>query len=128
MYSIIWHYLMKRIHVVKCGLLYKLFCTCKENHYDAAWSSNKSIPILLSSFCICLVLGGFFGGGQCILKKCRGWVFVILAEIMAQLDIWTDAFSDIRKAWFQISELEEGWGAGFFFLSGNKNYILAIFI
>lgn len=72
--------------------------------------------------------GFFWGGGQCILEKCRGWVFVILAEIMAQLDIWTDAFSDIRKAWFQISELEEGWGAGFFFLRGNKIYILAIFI
>lgn len=57
MYTIIWLYLMKN-SCCKCGLLYKLFCTCKEKHYDAAWSSNKiNTNIFFSHF---LYLLGFF--------------------------------------------------------------------
>lgn len=103
MYTIIWLYLMKN-SCCKCGLLYKLFCTCKEKH-DAAWSSNKiNTNIFFSHF---LYLLGFL---QCILLEYRGRGKVTLMETLLNLfsEVWVRISS-----WANNGDGEIGWGAIF---------------
>lgn len=110
MYTIIWLYLMKN-SCCKCGLLYKLFCTCKEKHYDAAWSSNKiNTNIFFSHF---LYLLGFL---QCILLEYWGRGWVTLIETWLNENFWTDAFRGVGL--YQAEPIihrdgEIGWGATF---------------